>query len=122
MSDLSANTPPPGRRGMRFTPAVLGSPLSGIPECSRRADNSGHSAHRPPAETHKRTALSVIYLQNRRSTTELRPHAFLCLGSPKQAKMLSSQPPGNRTAFVERLLFVTRPDVGRMRQRAERFK
>jgi hypothetical protein len=55
----------------------------------RRADNSGLSAHRPPAETHKRTAFSLIYLQNRRSTTELRPHAYLCLGSPKQAKMSS---------------------------------
>src|SRR5207302_8419160 len=87
----------------------------------RRADNSGLSAHGPPAETHKCTAFALIYLQNRRSTTELRPHAYLCLGSPKQAKMSSGQPAGNRTALVERLLFVPGPCVGRVRQRAVRL-
>ena len=65
----------------RASEAILGS--------RRRADNSGLSAQGPPAETHKCTALGLIYLQNRRSTTELRPHAYLCLGSPKQAKMSS---------------------------------
>ena len=44
--------------------------------------------------------------------TELRPHAYLRLGSPKQAKMSSRQPPGSRTALVERLLFVTRAGPG----------
>ena len=47
-----------------------------------------------------------MYLQNRRSSTELRPHAYLGLGSPKQAKMSSGQPARNRTALVERMLFI----------------
>jgi hypothetical protein len=37
--------------------------------------------------------LGLIYLQNRRSTTELRPQAFLRLDSPKQAKMSSGSSP-----------------------------
>src|SRR5882672_9827983 len=64
----------------------------------RRADNSGLSARRPPAETHRCTALALIYLQNRRSTTELRPHAYLRLDSPKQARMSSGLVPDNCTA------------------------
>ena len=44
----------------RASPAILGS--------RRRADNSGLSAYPLPAETHKCTALGVIYLQSRRST------------------------------------------------------
>src|SRR2546421_676235 len=95
------------------TPDRASTPILGP---RRRADNSGLSAYGLPAETHKCTAFTLIYLQNRRSTTELRPHAYLRLGSPKQAKMSSGQPPGNRTALVERLLFVTSPYVGRMRR------
>src|SRR5207302_10618053 len=71
----------------------------------RRADNSGLSAHGPPAETHKCTAFALIYLQNRRSTTELRPHAYLCLESPKQARMSSGWVADNRTAHEERIIF-----------------
>src|SRR5947207_3484984 len=84
---------PPSDRG---SPAILG--------CLRRADNSGLSAHGPPAETHSRTALGLIYLQNRRSTAELRPHAYLRLDSPKQARMSSGLLAGNRTAHEERII------------------
>src|SRR6266550_2062736 len=68
------------------------------------AHNSGHSAYRRPAETHKCTALGLIYLQNRRSTTELRPHAYLRLESPKRARMSSGLPADNRTAHEERII------------------
>src|SRR2546429_511491 len=40
--------------------------------------------------------------------TELRPRAYLGLGSPKQAKMSSTQPLESRTALVERLLFISK--------------
>jgi catechol 2,3-dioxygenase-like lactoylglutathione lyase family enzyme len=60
IGNLAAGTRPPNRRRYVLILFALGSPLSGIPECSRRADNSGHSARRPPAETHKRTALKTI--------------------------------------------------------------
>src|SRR6266576_4097625 len=96
-----------------IAPQMLGRPsgrvyASGAPDRAstailgpqNSAHNSGHSAYRRPAETHRCTALGLIYVQNRRSTTELRPHAYLGLGSPKQAKTSSGQPAGNRTALV----------------------
>jgi hypothetical protein len=45
-------------------------------------------------------------LQNRRSTTELRPHAYLRLDSPKQARMSSALPADKRTAHEERIILV----------------
>ena len=72
----------------------------------RRADNSGLSAHGPSAETCQRTAFALIYLQNRRSTTELRPHAYLGLESPKQARMSRRLLMDNRTAHEERIISV----------------
>jgi len=38
-------------------------------------------------QTHKRTALHVIYLQNRRSTTELRPQALLHIDNRRHAQL-----------------------------------
>src|SRR5882757_9490003 len=102
--------------GKVYAPTPPARPSTAILGRQNSAHNSGHSAYRRPAETHKCTALRLIYLQNRRSTTELRSHAYLSLGSPKQAKMSSGRPPGNRTALVERLLFVTKALRRRKRQ------
>src|SRR5437763_14201294 len=51
------------------------------------AHNSGHSACPPPAEMHKCTALGLIYLQSRRSTTELRPQALLYIDNRRHAHL-----------------------------------
>src|SRR2546430_765485 len=86
----------PSSTPARASPAIL--------DPRNSAHNSGYSAHARPAETHKCTALGLIYLQNRRSTTELRPHAYLRLESPKQARMSSGLPGDNRTAYEERMI------------------
>src|SRR6266550_2171303 len=97
--------------GRVYASAGSDRPSTAILAPRNSAHNSGHSAHRRPAETHKCTALGLIYLQNRRSTTELRPQALLRLGSPKQAKMSSGFNADSRTAHVERIIFVARPDL-----------
>src|SRR5437870_9251646 len=59
----------PGRRlGRVYASAPVDRASTAILAARNSAHNSGHSAYRRPAETHKRTALSVIYLQSRRST------------------------------------------------------
>src|SRR5207249_504650 len=78
----------PGEPGGRvYAPAGADRASLAILGPQRRLDNSGHSARRSPAETHKRTALTVIYLQNRRSTTELRPQALLHIDNRRYAQL-----------------------------------
>src|SRR2546421_6877124 len=75
----------PARCG--FIPPTLGPRLSGDSGMPTRLIIPATALVDHLRKQLKRTALSVSYLQNRRSTTELRSQAFLSIDNPKRARL-----------------------------------
>src|SRR2546430_1351698 len=61
----------------------------------------------PTCGTHKRTALRVIYLENRRSTTELRPQALLDIDNRTCARLPRTKRTSSHTAHEELITAAT---------------